>query len=76
MPIDGHSCGWPFGQNCLNLRIQVRQELRGSAQCVHILKPARLYECAKIYGTDLEKRTSDLHEAQSALQRLQSGRPV
>jgi PAS domain S-box-containing protein len=39
------------------------------------IQNARLYECAKIYGTELEKRTSDLHEAQSALQRLQSGRP-
>jgi PAS domain S-box-containing protein len=39
------------------------------------IQNARLYECAKIYGTELEKRTSDLNEAQSALQRLQSGRP-
>ena len=29
------------------------------------IQNARLYECAKIYGTELEKRTSDLHEAQS-----------
>jgi PAS domain S-box-containing protein len=39
------------------------------------IQNARLYECAKIYGTELEKRTSDLHEAQSALQRFQSDRP-
>ena len=38
------------------------------------IQNARLYECAKIYGTELEKRTSDLNEAQSALQRLQGGR--
>lgn len=36
---------------------------------------ARLYECAKIYGSELEKRTVDLQEAQSALQRFQSRRP-
>jgi PAS domain S-box-containing protein len=36
------------------------------------IQNARLYECAKIYGSELEKRTSDLREAQSALQRLQS----
>jgi PAS domain S-box-containing protein len=39
------------------------------------IQNARLYECAKIYGAELEKRTSDLEEAQSALQRFQSGRP-
>jgi PAS domain S-box-containing protein len=39
------------------------------------IQNARLYECAKIYGTELEKRTSDLHEAQKALRRFQSGRP-
>ena len=39
------------------------------------IQNARLYECAKIYGAELEKRTSDLQEAQSALQRFQSGRP-
>ena len=39
------------------------------------IQNARLYECAKIYGSELEKRTSDLQKAQSALQRLQSGRP-
>ncbi len=38
------------------------------------IQNARLYECAKIYGAELEKRTSDLQEAHSALQRFQSGR--
>jgi PAS domain S-box-containing protein len=39
------------------------------------IQNARLYECAKIYGAELEKRTSDLMEAQSALQRFKSDRP-
>lgn len=39
------------------------------------IQNARLYECANICGSELEKRTSDLHEAQSALQRFQSHRP-
>ena len=38
------------------------------------IQNARLYECAKIYGSELERRTSDLQEAQSALQRFQNGR--
>ena len=38
------------------------------------IQNARLYECAKIYGSELEKRSSDLEDAQSALQRFQSGR--
>jgi PAS domain S-box-containing protein len=39
------------------------------------IQNARLYECAKIYGSELEKRTVDLQEAQSALQCFQSRRP-
>ena len=39
------------------------------------IQNARLYECAKIYGTELERRTSDLQDAQAALVRFQSGRP-
>jgi PAS domain S-box-containing protein len=39
------------------------------------IQNARLYECAKIYGTELERRTSDLRDAQDALTRLQSNRP-
>lgn len=39
------------------------------------IQNARLYECAKIYGAELEKRTLDLQEAQSVLQRFQGQRP-
>jgi GAF domain-containing protein len=39
------------------------------------IQNARLYECARIYGAELDKRTSDLEEAQSALQRFKSDRP-
>jgi hypothetical protein len=39
------------------------------------IQNARLYECAQIYGTELEKRTADLQEAQTALQRFQTRRP-
>jgi PAS domain S-box-containing protein len=39
------------------------------------IQNARLYECAKIYGSELEKRTSDLQDVQNALMRFQSGRP-
>lgn len=39
------------------------------------IQNARLYECAKIYGSELEKRTSDLQDLQGALKRFQSGRP-
>ena len=39
------------------------------------IQNARLFECAKIYGTELEKRTSDLEEMQTALQRFHGGRP-
>ena len=39
------------------------------------IQNARLYECAKIYGTELDKRTADLQEAQSALQRFKSDLP-
>lgn len=39
------------------------------------IQNARLYECAKIYGSELEKRTVDLREAQSALRHFQGRRP-
>jgi GAF domain-containing protein len=39
------------------------------------IQNARLYECANIYGAELEKRTSDLQKAESALQRFKSDRP-
>jgi hypothetical protein len=34
-----------------------------------------MYECAKIYGAELEKRTSDLRAVESALLRFHSDRP-
>jgi PAS domain S-box-containing protein len=39
------------------------------------IQNARLYECAKIYGAELEKRTMDLEKAESALQQFKSDRP-
>ena len=39
------------------------------------IQNARLYECAKIYGAELERSSSDLQDAQNALMRFQSGRP-
>jgi GAF domain-containing protein len=39
------------------------------------IQNARLYECAKIYGAELERRTSDLRDPNNALMRFQSGRP-
>jgi PAS domain S-box-containing protein len=39
------------------------------------IQNARLYECAKIYGAELEKRTLDLQKAESALQRFKSDGP-
>jgi len=39
------------------------------------IQNARLYECAKIYGAELEKRTLDLQKAESALQQFKSDRP-
>jgi len=39
------------------------------------IQNARMYECAKIYGAELEKRTSDLRSVESALLRFHSDRP-
>lgn len=39
------------------------------------IQNARMYECAKIYGAELEKRTSDLRAVQSALLRFHTDRP-
>lgn len=39
------------------------------------IQNARLYECAKIFGAELEKRTSDLRDVQDALMRFQGSRP-
>jgi PAS domain S-box-containing protein len=38
------------------------------------IQNARLYECAKIYGAELEQRTSDLEEIQTVLHRFHGGR--
>jgi PAS domain S-box-containing protein len=40
------------------------------------IQNARLYECARIYGAELERRTSDLREMEDALQRFHPGRPL
>jgi len=39
------------------------------------IQNARMYECARIYGAELEKRTSDLRAVESALLRFHSDRP-
>ena len=39
------------------------------------IQNARMYECAKIYGAELEKRTSDLRAVESALLHFHSDRP-
>jgi GAF domain-containing protein len=39
------------------------------------IQNARMYECAKIYGAELEKRTSDLRAVESALLRFHSDCP-
>jgi PAS domain S-box-containing protein len=39
------------------------------------IQNARLYECARIYGAELEKRTSDLRAVESALLHFHSDRP-
>jgi PAS domain S-box-containing protein len=38
------------------------------------IQNARLYERAEIYGAELERRLSDLHEAQKALEQSEEGR--
>ena len=65
----GHSAPARFTQE--HLRLAKTLAIPAAAA----IQNARLYECAKIYGSELEKRTSDLQEIQSALQRFQSGRP-
>ncbi len=39
------------------------------------IQNARMFECAKIYGAELEKRTSDLRAVENALLRSHSDRP-
>jgi GAF domain-containing protein len=64
----GHSASGSFTQE--HLRLAKLLAIPAAAA----IQNARLYECAKIFGTELKKSASDLEEAQSALQRLQSGR--
>jgi PAS domain S-box-containing protein len=40
------------------------------------IQNSRLYECASIYGSELEKRVNDLHEAKRALEEAEAGRKV
>ena len=65
----GHSAPGSFTQE--HLRLAKLLAIPAAAA----IQNARLYECAKIFGTELKKSASDLEEAQSAIQRLQSGRP-
>jgi PAS domain S-box-containing protein len=65
----GHSTPESFTQE--HLRLTESLAIPAAAA----IQNARLYECAKIFGTELKKSASDLLEAQSALQRFQSSRP-
>lgn len=65
----GHSALGSFTQE--HLRLAKSLAIPAAAA----IQNARLYECAKILGTELKKSASDLEEAQNALQRLRSGRP-
>ncbi len=40
------------------------------------IQNSRLYECASIYGSELEKRVNDLHEAKKALEQSEEGRKI
>ena len=40
------------------------------------IQNSRLYECASIYGSELERRVNDLHEAKKALEESEAGRKV
>jgi PAS domain S-box-containing protein len=57
---------------CEDLR---RAELLAIPAAVAI-QNSRLYECASIYGSELEKRVNDLHEAKRALEQSEEGRKV
>ncbi|MGH9511370.1 MAG: PAS domain-containing protein [Terriglobales bacterium] len=65
----GHSAPGSFTQE--HLRLAKSLAIPAAAA----IQNARLYECAKIFGAELKKSLSDLQDAQSALQRLQSSRP-
>ncbi len=40
------------------------------------IQNSRLFECASIYGSELEKRVNDLHEAKRALDQSEEGRKI
>lgn len=40
------------------------------------IQNSRLYECASIYGSELEKRVDDLHQAQKALAQSEVNRKI
>jgi len=40
------------------------------------IQNSRLYECASIYGSELEKRVNDLHEAKKALELSEQSRKI
>jgi len=40
------------------------------------IQNSRLYECASIYGSELEKRINDLHEAKNSLEQSEESRKV
>jgi len=40
------------------------------------IQNSRLYECASIYGSELEKRVNDLHEAKKPLERSEQSRKI
>ena len=65
----GHPVPDSFTQEHLRLATSV------AIPAAAAIQNARLYECAKIYGAELEKRTLDLQKAESALQRFKSDRP-
>jgi GAF domain-containing protein len=65
----GHSTPESFTQE--HLRLTESLAIPAAAA----IQNARLYECAKIFGTELKKSASDLLKAQTALQRFQSSRP-
>jgi len=65
----GHSVAGTFTQE--HLRLAKLLAIPAAAA----IQNARMYECAKIYGAELEKRTSDLRAVESALLRFHSARP-
>jgi PAS domain S-box-containing protein len=64
----GHSASYTFTQEHLRLAKSL------SISAAAAIQNARLYECAKIFGTELKKSAFDLEEARNAIQRIQRGR--